>query len=74
MPRHPAGVPGMFRQRFHKTVKLGIHPCSDTLGLGPKLVVDAAAHDFLHKDEDIDWLVDRVSAALPQKSLPFLPL
>ncbi len=38
---------------------------------GPKILVDAAAHDFLERDADIDTLVHRIAAALPQRTLPF---
>ncbi|HJL17882.1 MAG TPA: deoxynucleoside kinase [Sandaracinaceae bacterium LLY-WYZ-13_1] len=38
---------------------------------GPKLRVDAEAHDFLHDDADLDALVSRIVSELPQRPLPF---
>ncbi len=37
----------------------------------PKLLVDAAKHDFLRSDADLDALVAKIEEALPQRSLPF---
>jgi hypothetical protein len=39
--------------------------------LGPKMRVAAADHDFLHSQADLDALVGRIQAALPQQLLPF---
>lgn len=38
---------------------------------GSKLIVRAEDHDFLHSDEDLDALVARIIAELPQRPLPF---
>jgi len=38
---------------------------------GPKMLVDAAAHDFLTRDDDVDALIRRIGTALPQRTLPF---
>ncbi|GAB4198250.1 MAG: deoxynucleoside kinase [Sandaracinaceae bacterium] len=37
----------------------------------PSLCIDAAEHDFLRSDRDLDALVARIEEALPQRSLPF---
>ncbi|MBZ0118038.1 MAG: deoxynucleoside kinase [Sandaracinaceae bacterium] len=38
---------------------------------GPKLLVHAEEHDFLHRPADLDALVTRIVEALPQRPLPF---
>lgn len=38
---------------------------------GPKLVVPAEEHDFLHSASDLEALVGRILEALPQRRLPF---
>lgn len=38
---------------------------------GPKLLVPAEERDFLHREADLDALVARIIAALPQRPLPF---
>jgi deoxyadenosine/deoxycytidine kinase len=39
--------------------------------LGPKLLVHAEEHDFLHRPADLDALVSRIVESLPQRTLPF---
>jgi deoxyadenosine/deoxycytidine kinase len=41
--------------------------------LGPKLMVWAEAHDFLHSSSDLDHLVGRIAEAVPQRMLAFGP-
>jgi deoxyadenosine/deoxycytidine kinase len=43
----------------------------DGYELGPKLLVHAEQHDFLRSEDDLQALVDRIEAALPQPLLPF---
>lgn len=43
----------------------------DTYRRGPRLLVQAAEHDFLNSAEDLDLLVQRIAEALPQRMLPF---
>lgn len=40
---------------------------------GPKLLVRAEEHDFLHSEADLERLVRRILEALPQRPLPFGP-
>jgi deoxyadenosine/deoxycytidine kinase len=39
---------------------------------GPKLVVDAEAHDFLNREDHLEALVASIVEALPQRALPFV--
>jgi len=39
---------------------------------GPKMLVAAEEHDFLHDEGDLEALVARIIEALPQRPLPFL--
>lgn len=43
----------------------------DAWELGPKMRVAAEEHDFLHSQQDLDALVQRIAEALPQRLLPF---
>lgn len=40
---------------------------------GPKLLVEAEAHDFLHSEPDLDRLVGRIAESMPQRMLTFGP-
>lgn len=42
----------------------------DAYARGPKLYVEAAEHDFLHSEHDLEALVGRILEALPQPLLP----
>ena len=39
---------------------------------GPKMIVYAEEHDFLHSETDLDALVQRIAESLPQRMLPFI--
>ncbi|MGE0787499.1 MAG: deoxynucleoside kinase [Sandaracinaceae bacterium] len=43
----------------------------DRYARGPKLMVRAEDHDFLSSDADLQYLVGRITEALPQRVLPF---
>ena len=43
----------------------------DSWSLGPKMLVRAEQHDFLHSQDDLDALVGRIARELPQPLLPF---
>jgi deoxyadenosine/deoxycytidine kinase len=43
----------------------------DVYKRGPKMLVRAEEHDFLHSDADLERLVSAIAEALPQRMLPF---
>lgn len=43
----------------------------DAYDLAPKMRVNAEEHEFLHSEDDLEDLVRRIKASLPQPMLPF---
>ncbi len=43
----------------------------ESYAAGPKMRVIAEEHDFLHSEQDLDALVERIRDSLPQPMLPF---
>lgn len=44
----------------------------ESYALGPKLVIEGAEYDFLERPDDLEAVVERITRALPQPSLPFV--